>query len=54
VTLLTPRGDRVVIVAVGNRAANHEQKNLRERMGDPPRLARILDYRKMIQKGAKT
>lgn len=53
-TLLAPRSDRVVIVAVGNRAADDQQQNLRKRMRDPPRLARVFDGRKMIQKGAKT
>jgi len=52
--LPAPGGDRLVIVAVGDRAADDQQQNLRKRMRDPPRLARVFDRRKMIQKGAKT
>ena len=51
--LLPPGGDRLVVVAVGDRAADHQQQNLRQRVGDPPRLAGVLDDGQMVQKGAK-
>src|SRR6516162_3632493 len=51
--LLPPGCDRLVVVAVGDRAADHQQQNLRQRMGDPPRLAGVLDDGQMVQKGAK-
>lgn len=50
---LAPSGDVVVIVAVGDGAADHEQQDLRQRVRHLPRLARILDYGEMVQQGTK-
>lgn len=46
----TPVGDQIVVVAVADRATDHNKQHLRQRMGDPPRFARIFDGRKMLQK----
>ncbi len=46
---LAPKRDGVEIVAIGYRPAHRQQKNFRQRMGDPPTLARILDDGKMVQ-----
>ena len=50
---LAPQGDAVKIVAIGHRAANHEEQNLGQRMGDAPGLARVFDDRKMIEQRTK-
>src|SRR6202050_264351 len=47
---LAPGGDRLVVVAVRHRAADHEQQHFRQRVGDTPRLARILNRRKIGEK----
>src|SRR3546814_8769345 len=47
---LAPGGDVIVVVAVGDRAADRQQQHLRQRMRHTPRIARVLDLRKMLQK----
>ena len=47
-----PFGDIVVIVAVRNRAADHEQDHLAQRIHHLAGLARVLDDREMIQQTA--
>ena len=44
-----PGGDVLVIVAVGDGAADDEQQHLGQRMQDPPHVARVLDRSEMIQ-----
>ena len=48
-----PVRDGVEIVAIGHRAADQKQQNLRQRMSHPPRLPRVLDDGKMVQQGPK-
>ena len=48
-----PGGDVLVVVAVGNGAANHEQQHLGERMQDPPHVARVLHLREVIEQRRK-
>ena len=50
----SPRRDRLVVVAVRDRAAHHQQQHLRQWMRNPPRIARVLDAAEMIQKRPKT
>src|SRR3546814_14622342 len=47
---LAPGGDVIVVVAVGDRAADRQQQHLRQRTRHTPRIARVLDLRKMLQK----
>jgi hypothetical protein len=49
-----PGRDRLVMVAVGHRAADHEKQHLPQRMRDAPGLARIVDDREMIEKRLET
>jgi hypothetical protein len=42
------------MVAVRHRSAHHEEQHLTQGMRDPPRLARVLNGRKMIQKRLQT
>ena len=51
---LAPGRDGVVMVAVGHRRADDEQQDLAKRMGHPPRLARIVDDREVIEKRPET
>jgi hypothetical protein len=46
----SPVGDQIVIVTVADRAADDQKQHFRQRARHPPRLARILDDGKMIQK----
>lgn len=39
----------IVVVAIGNRAADHQKQDLRQGMGHPPGIARIFDRREMVQ-----
>ena len=50
---LAPGGDVVVVVAVRHGAADHQQQHLRERVGDPPHVARVLDGGEMLQQHAE-
>lgn len=45
-----PIGNSIIIIAVANGAADHQQQHLRQGMGHPPRLARVFNGRKMIEK----
>src|SRR5271166_5732936 len=49
----SPRGNRFIVVAVGDRAANDEKQYLRQRMSHPPMVAGVLDPAEMIQKRPK-
>ena len=51
--VFAPFGDVVEIVARGDAGADDEKQHLRQRMSDPPSLARVLYCRKMVQKTAK-
>ena len=51
--VLAPDGNIVEIVAGSDGGADHEEKHLCQRMSDPPRLARVIDLRKMVQQAAK-
>src|SRR5271155_487506 len=50
----SPSRDRFVVVAVGDRAANNQKQRLGQRMGEAPRIARILNPAEMIQKRPTT
>jgi hypothetical protein len=44
-----PGGDVVVVVTVGDGAADHQQKNLGQRVQDPPHIAGVVDRRGVFQ-----
>ena len=44
-----PRGDAVEIIAISHRAANDEEQDFGQRMGDAPRLPWVFDDGKMIE-----
>ena len=44
-----PAGDVLVVVAVGDGTADDEQKDLLQRMQDPPHVAWVLDLGEMIE-----
>gem|GEM_PF-7060872 len=46
---LAPRRDVVVVVAIGDRPAHHQQQHLRQRVRHLPGLAGIVDLRKMVK-----
>ena len=50
---LAPGGDVVEVVAGSDAGADDEQQNLGQRMRHPPRLAWVLDDRKMVEKAAQ-
>jgi len=50
---LAPGGDVLVVVAVGDRAADYQQQDLRQRVQDAPHVARFLHRREMRQKRRK-
>ena len=49
-----PFGNPLVIVAIRDRGAHHQQQHLRQRMRDAPCLARVLDLGKMFQQHAQS
>ena len=49
----TPQPDRIIIVAIRNRTAHDQKKDLRQRKRDPMRRPWILDHGKMIQQQPK-
>ena len=51
--VFTPGGDVVEVVARCDTGADDEKEHFRQRMGDPPGLARVVHRRKMVQKAAK-
>ena len=48
-----PIGDQVEIVTVANAAADHQEHDLAQGMGDIARIARIGDRAEMIKKAGK-
>ncbi len=48
-----PGGDALVVVAIGNRSADHQQQHFRQRMRYPPGLSRVLDLPEVIQQRPK-
>ena len=50
---LAPIGDGIVVVAADDRPAHRQQQDLVQRMGDPMRLAGVLDVRKVVQQQPK-
>lgn len=48
-----PGRDVIVVVAIGDRPANHQQQDLRQGVRHSPRLARILDGGEMVEQGTK-
>lgn len=50
---LSPLGDVVIPVAVGQRPARRKQQHLGQRMRHPPDVARVLDRLEMPQKRRK-
>ena len=46
---LPPIDDVVIVIAAGNRAAYHQEQNFPQRIGDFPRLPRILDHRQVVE-----
>ncbi len=48
-----PGGNVLVVVAIGGAAADHQKENLRQRMQDPPHVARILHSRKVVEQRGK-
>jgi hypothetical protein len=49
----TPGGDVLVIVAIRDGPADDEQQNLRQRVQNPPHVARILHIAEMFQQRGK-
>lgn len=45
----TPGGDVLVVVAVGDAAADDQQQHLGQRMQDAPHVARVFDLGEVIQ-----
>jgi hypothetical protein len=50
---LAPGGDVVVVVTVGDRSTDHQQKDLRQGMDDAADCRRIVDYGKMIKQNGQ-
>ncbi len=50
---LAPIDDVVIVVTSGNRAANHQQQDLRQRVRHAPLLARVAEMREMLQKAGE-
>ena len=50
---LAPGGDVIVVVAVGDGAANHQQQDLGQRMGDAADIARVGDGGEVIQQDSE-
>ena len=48
-----PGGDVFVVVAIGDATADHQKENLRQRMQDPPHVARVLHLRKVVEQRGK-
>ena len=48
-----PGGDVLVVIAIRDGPADHRQQDLRERMQDPPDVARVLHRREVIQQRSK-
>ncbi len=48
-----PARNSFVVIAVGDRAADHKQQNFRQGMRHSPRLAWVLDDGKMVEQRAK-
>ncbi len=44
-----PGGDVLVLVAIGDGAADHEKQHLRLRMQDAPHVARVFDLGEMVE-----
>jgi hypothetical protein len=51
--VLTPIGNVIVVVAIGDRAAYRQQQDLRQRIGDAMRRAVVRDDRKAIEQQAQ-
>jgi hypothetical protein len=51
---LAPGSDVIEIVARGDRPADNQQQDLRERVSHAPALARLLDDREITQQAGKT
>ncbi|MBV8852832.1 MAG: hypothetical protein JOY91_05500 [Sinobacteraceae bacterium] len=51
---LAPGGDMVIVVAVGEAAADPQQQDLWERIEDAADIARILDLRQVLEQDGKT
>jgi hypothetical protein len=49
----TPIDDVVIVVAARDRTAYHQKQHLAQRIGDFPRLPRILDRRQMVEQQAQ-
>jgi hypothetical protein len=52
--MLAPRRDNVEIVAGRDRGADHQQQDFPQRISHPPRLALVLDFRKVLQQQGQT
>ena len=50
----TPVGDGVIVVAIGDRAADHQQQNLTQRVQDTADVTRVFNGAEMIQQGGQT
>jgi hypothetical protein len=50
---VTPIDDVIIVVAVRDRPAHHQEQNLAKRIGYFPGLPRILDLRKMVEQQAQ-
>ena len=50
---LAPGGDVVVVVAVGHGAADDQEQDFSEWMGDAADIARIIDAGEMVEKDAQ-
>jgi hypothetical protein len=44
-----PGGDVLVVVAVGDGAADHQEQDLGQRMQDPPHVTRVLHLREVVE-----
>ena len=50
---LSPVNDVVIVVAIRDRPAHHQEQDLAQRIGDLPGLTRVLDLGKVIQQKAQ-
>src|SRR2546425_8335293 len=50
---LAPIDDVLIVVAVRDRPAHHQEQNLAHRIGDLPGLTRVFDLRKVIEHQAQ-
>jgi hypothetical protein len=50
---VAPRGNMVVVVAVGDGAADHQEQDLGQRVGNATDVARVVDGGEVVQQCAE-